>query len=800
MEDQRGEGDPSKAPVPLILGWPLWIVLIVGLIAALLACILVPILVVSEADQTRDTIRDAASERDRAVFDRRGNTISVAGGSSGVVLDMADGKILAGSITLGGGIGDVTAYLNMLNNNAIADRARIASLERQVANLTTTVNGLVGGSPFALVNGVIVPIGPAVGATLNMGTGDLRVNTGLTFRQIQAIVGPGTPTIAPAPTLAPVPTISPPPTLAPTPSPTPTAGTPFVYSVGGDWFFQMLVAPQTTLNTLTVVQDAEGAAQSITGFARFQLAAPGADWNGRISATIPQYTLGWNKIVIPFSNIDYIVGFGDCFSNRQGGLAGIQLNFTMYVWYSHNVPGNFLVSINQRSFTSDGGILTPIEPFTVQCSMFLLPEPKVGFFNVETGIVRDAFFPLFNVSLLTPNTPFEPRGFGDNEVSTGAQVYSVGGAVWQYTAAPADRPTETVSVMTVFGAPGQPQMLSGFVKATWTGQAPISPSLRAFISRDTPGWNAIVISNPLAEFTLTVGSCYSNYSNPLLPTQPERATSYSLTISYIPESPKLFFVNTAQVNGLAGSLIPTPVVMTCNIFAVTNPFPAPRTANLLQTFGFTPSQLAAINAARPPLGSLTQTLDPATTVQVFEVGDYLAFQFQTTVLVPYLTFNVLTLTTSADGTVSAMSSLMRLEYSRGTLPWNGFAFAIVPRSTPGWSAVTIPDPSRPALLSFGKCLANNTQPRPQGAGTTNQPFGTDAIVSISYSPANPNDFFISINQEVLVASQPPLAVPFFLECDLFVDTKPTSVAPPPGDTGFFKKKDNTRPNPSMKTM
>jgi hypothetical protein len=54
---------------------------------------------------------------------------------------------------------------------------------------------------------------------------------------------------------------------------------------------------------------------------------------------------------------------------------------------------------------------------------------------------------------------------------------------------------------------------------------------------------------------------------------------------------------------------------------------------------------------------------------------------------------------------------------------------------------------------------------------------------VSYNPAFPDVFIFVAVQEVLVAGQPNLAIPFYMECDLFVDISPSSLFPIPTSFG-----------------
>jgi hypothetical protein len=232
--------------------------------------------------------------------------------------------------------------------------------------------------------------------------------------------------------------------------------------------------------------------------------------------------------------------------------------------------------------------------------------------------------------------------------------------------------------------------------------------------------------------------------------------------------------------------MPAPITMVCNLFVETNPLPRPGALveTPAQLLGISPAEADAIVAAlsaEGPLGPLTQTVDPATTVQVFNVGNRWAYQDQANILTPYLTENILTLVTSADGTVKGMSSLMRLEYSQGINPWGGLARAQVPRTTPGWNIVNISNPFVDNLLAYGKCIANNSLPRAPGG--TPQPLATDMLARIYFSASAPGSFLFQVSQEVLVPTQPGLLVPFWLECDLFVDMNPNPLIVPPTTFG-----------------
>jgi hypothetical protein len=190
---------------------------------------------------------------------------------------------------------------------------------------------------------------------------------------------------------------------------------------------------------------------------------------------------------------------------------------------------------------------------------------------------------------------------------------------------------------------------------------------------------------------------------------------------------------------------------------------------------------AAANAAGgPPLpASLVsqETVDPSVTVQAFSVG--IDWIFISPGAAPYTTLNTITVTTSGDGTLKGISSLVRLEYNKFVGTWIGAVGAYIPRNTPGWNSIVIANPTQRYLLSYGKCIANNTQPGPLRGF---QPLATDLMATVYYDGTGSNRqdvFTVDIRQEVLVTGQAPLVAPFYLQCDLSVDAAPSTAFPIP---------------------
>jgi hypothetical protein len=493
--------------------------------------------------------------------------------------------------------------------------------------------------------------------------------------------------------------------------------------VGGSWKYQDAANPVVNpiVNVLTVMEDAEGVAQAITGFVRFDIGVPRATYTGVGTSWIPSFTPGWDKIVIPFSNVGYVIGYGDCFTGITSFdfAAGLQINTTYIAYYTPSLPGNYVFVWSQRVYSASGAIVRPTRAVSIQCNLFLLPEPKVS----STSLFENTASPTtpFTASPTSaPPTPSVPatdfHGFGVNTVSIGSQVYNTGSS-WRY-ASTVTPPTLNVNIMTVYGTPGKPQLLSGFVRAVWRTPSTNPPTLTAFIPRTTPGWSSIVIPLEFEDYVLGIGQCYLNYTNTALPPQPTLATSFQLIVYYRALDETSFFLFAQPINGPNPPINPpVPYVMTCNIFINPTPLVTASAAEM------------ALVAHVPPLphdGSLV-TQGPlaaadVATVSTIDVGDYWNFETVPPYLAPYLTFNILTITTSMTGTVQQMSSQFRFEFPLGTGTWYGRLSAIIVRATtPGWNTIAIPSPALPALLAYGKCIANNVQPRPvSGGGTTTQ--------------------------------------------------------------------------------
>jgi hypothetical protein len=227
----------------IFLGAGVWTVLIFILVGIIVACIVVPTLTAVKANDIQNSIKRFERDVGEEPFFRHEDSIQVRGGSDGVTLDFGGGTIYAGDIALGH-IGDLVQYLDHLTGRVNGLDRTVAYQGALIANLTIIVNGLVGGSPFAIVNGQIQPVGAASGLTLNLLAGDIRVATGLTFRQIQALLTPGSPTSPPSPTVAPVPTFAPAPTVGtPTVAPVPRCPLPFHFERAHVSIFPFSLSP-----------------------------------------------------------------------------------------------------------------------------------------------------------------------------------------------------------------------------------------------------------------------------------------------------------------------------------------------------------------------------------------------------------------------------------------------------------------------------------------------------------------------------------------------------------------------------